>query len=199
MLPLDHAVELLDRALAYTRVALHRVTEADLSRRTPCADWDLGSLLAHMDDALDAFTEGAGGAVRMAYPVPARVRVASLQGKACALLAAWSRGVPAQVRIGERRLDTAVVVLAAALEVTVHGWDVDRALGGGRGIPEPLARALLPVAEALVDDSDRGVRFAAPRPLGPDAPAADRLLGFLGRDPQGQIPGNRRTGGVAAS
>ena len=48
MAPLDHAVELLDRALSYTRVTLHEVTDADLPRRTPCERWDLGQLLALM-------------------------------------------------------------------------------------------------------------------------------------------------------
>ena len=65
---LTGAIELLDRALGYTRVVLAGVPGADLDRRTPCRDWNLGQLLAHMDDALDAFTEAAGGAV----DVPAR-------------------------------------------------------------------------------------------------------------------------------
>ena len=52
-------------ALAYTRVILASVP-SDRSRwamPTPCAHWDLAALLAHMDDALDAFNEAAFGAV----------------------------------------------------------------------------------------------------------------------------------------
>jgi len=208
MAPLDHAVELLDRALSYTRVTLAEVTDADLSRPTPCEHWDLGQLLAHMEDALDAFAEGAEGEVDLDDRIPARVRVGNLQRKACALLAAWSREAPETVRIGEYDLDTPVVVLAAALEITAHGWDVGAALGVDRPVPERLAQGLLPVAQALVTDSDRGPQFGAPRPMPADAPHGVRLLGFLGRDAHprmgvtrsdGQINSNRSTGDAAAS
>ena len=63
------AVELLERSLAYTRVALAGVTEAQLANPTPCRDWTLRDLLAHMDDSLDAFAEAAGGSVALT-PTP---------------------------------------------------------------------------------------------------------------------------------
>jgi uncharacterized protein (TIGR03086 family) len=208
MTALGHAVELLDRALSYTRVTLSDVTDADLLRRTPCAAWDLGQLLAHMEDALDAFAEGAHGSVALQDRVPATVRVANLQRKACALLETWRGAAPDHVNIGEHSLDTPVVVLAAALEITVHGWDVGQAVGSDRRIPDSLARRLLPVAEALVADGDRGDLFGTPRPVPSNATDEERLLGFLGRDgrirarvtgPLGQIPRNRGTGDAAAS
>ena len=208
MAPLDHAVELLDRALSYTRVILSEVTDADLPRRTPCERWDLGQLLAHMDDALDAFTEGAHGAVDLDDRVPVRVRVDSLQHKACALLGAWSRETPAHVRIGGHHLETPVVALAAALEITVHGWDVGVALGARRPIPVELAHGLLPVAETLLGESGRGTQFGAPHLVPADAPADARLVGFLGRDAlprtgvtrsSRQISGNTGAGGATAS
>jgi len=208
MAPLDQAVELLDRALSYTRVTLHEVSDADLPRRTPCERWDLGQLLAHMDDALDALSEGAHGAVDLHPRVPVRVRVGSLQQKACALLAAWDQETPDHVTIGDQRLETPVVVRAAALEIAVHGWDVGLAIGADRPIPLELARGLLPVAESLLAESDRGSQFGAPRPVPADAPDDQRLLGFLGRDgaprigvtqSEGQIPGNTGTGEAAAS
>jgi uncharacterized protein (TIGR03086 family) len=205
---LDHAVELLDRALSYTQGTLHDVTDADLPRRTPCERWDLGQLLAHMEDALDAFAEGAHGSVDLHDRVPVTARVASLQEKACSLLAAWSQAPPERVRIGEHSLDTHVVALAAALEITIHGWDVAQAIGSDRRIPDDLAHWLLPVAEALVADADRGPMFGPPRPVPSDAHDDARLLGFLGRDgrhqgrvtgPEGQITGIRGTGDAAAS
>ena len=71
------AVELLERSLSYTRVALSGISDDELGRPTPCTRWDLRDLLAHMDDALDAFTEGATGAVigPVDAGAPAAVRV----------------------------------------------------------------------------------------------------------------------------
>lgn len=201
--PLDEAVELLDRTLAYTRGTLAGVTDADLRRPTPCDRWDLGQLLAHMEDALDAFTEGADGTVAVEVRVPARARVESLQRKACALLGAWGGRRPSAVRIGDQLVATEIVVAVAALEIAVHGWDVGQSTGRGNPLPVDLARRLLPVAYGFVAVGDRGGRFADPVARDPSDSAADRdLLAFLGRDrisPPGSIPGNHRTERRAAS
>lgn len=182
---LDVGVELLDRSLAYTRVALAHVEPTSLTRRTPCSHWDLGALLAHMDDALDAFLEAAGGSVSTdrslpqppLLPVPL---VGSLRDKACTLLGVWSqreRSGTWAVDVGGVPVDAAFVVGAAALEITVHGWDVATALGLDHPVPEALAGALLPLAG---DVAPLG-QFAAPLPVDPDADPGTRLLAAVGR------------------
>ena len=159
---LTGAVELLDRALGYTRVVLAGVPGADLDRRTPCRDWNLGQLLAHMDDALDAFTEAAGGAV----DVPARgwspLRVDRLQEKACALLGAWSgrrrtgverrwRG-PGQRPAGRRP--------PPSRSPSTGGTSAAPPPGRAR-IPEELAApAAAGGAPGGRTEDDRGIRFA---------------------------------------
>lgn len=182
MSALDASVELLDRSLAYTRGTLVDVTDDRLDRPTPCADWDLRRLLAHLEDALDAFTEAAGGAVDIVPRGPATTGVDVLREKACALIGAWTAAAPSAVSVGDAGLASPLLVGAAALEITVHGWDVGRATGGRARIPEDLARGLLPLAEVLIDEADRGVRFAAVRRVPGDAPYDVRLLAFLGRD-----------------
>lgn len=189
---LDDAVELLDRALAYTRVALADVTDEALARPTPCAAWTLGRLLAHMEDALDAFTEAAAGSVQIDPPGPASDRVGALREKACTLLGAWTRATPAEVVVGDRALDSGLLVSTAALEITVHGWDVSQATGRPARIPEALAAGLLRVARQVVDPADRGTRFDDPRPTSRGASHDTVLLAYLGRrltGPPGQIPG----------
>ncbi|MDF9716167.1 TIGR03086 family protein [Nocardioides sp. ChNu-153] len=185
-------VELLERALAWTCGQLARVRPEQLGAPTPCAGWDLAALLAHMEDALDAFAEAAAGFVvpvpdpRLeAHPVP---RVPLLQAKASALLGAWARPTPRAVRTGSVALPTAVLVAAAALEVAVHGWDVavalDPAPARRPALPAPLARDLLGVAGATVVAQDRPARFAPPVPPPFAASHGERLLCFLGRDPR---------------
>jgi uncharacterized protein (TIGR03086 family) len=188
---LDDAVELLERALGYTRVALADVTDEALGNRTPCAGWRLGRLLAHMEDALDAFIEAASGTVRVDPPRPTETRVDALREKACTLLGAWARAAPAEVQVAGVGLDSSVLVGTAALEITVHGWDVGQATGRGAAIPEDLARRLLEVAQEVVDDTDRRTRFRRSRPVSADATHEARLLAYLGRHltgPPGQIP-----------
>jgi uncharacterized protein (TIGR03086 family) len=183
-----HALELLERALGYTRVALSAVGP-DRSGPSPCAGWSLADLLDHMDDGLDAFLEAARGTVR----VPSRITVPetvdgrpgadldALQSKACQLLGVWSAPTPPIVVVGGRPVPSGLLVSAAALEIAVHGWDVGRATGAGHDLPEDLARALMPVAHEVVTPEDRPGRFAQPRLTPPDATSSQVLLGFLGR------------------
>jgi uncharacterized protein (TIGR03086 family) len=186
---LDGAVELLDRALAYTRVMLADVSSGDLGRPTPCVGWPLAQLLDHMEDALDAFTEAASGRVEV-EPVPETSgRVEALREKACALLGAWTAARPAhhpeqeQVGVGDVDVDAPLLVATAALEITLHGWDVGRATGRRAPIPADLARGLLPVARQVIMESDRGSRFAASRAAEASASYDERLLAWTGRDP----------------
>jgi len=174
------AVELLERSLGYTRVALAGVTEARLAAPTPCRNWTLRDLLAHMDDSLDAFTEAAGGSVALTG-APSAPRVMVLQQKACALMGLWSGPGPAGIRVGELDLATDLLVATAALEITVHGWDVAQATGERTPIPEELARQLLPIAHHTVTGIDRGVRFAEALPEPAGATSDVRLRAFLGR------------------
>jgi uncharacterized protein (TIGR03086 family) len=177
---LTGAVELLDRSLAWTRGGLALVTPDRLGDPTPCDRWDLAALLLHMDDALDAFTEAATGSVSL-VPTAGVPRLESIRAKACALLGWWCEHPPDDVRVGELPLPAGLLVGTAALEITVHGWDVHQSLGSGQRMPEALAEELLPVAALVVTEPDRPLRFAAARKVPAGAPASRRLLGHLGR------------------
>lgn len=185
---LDDPVGLLDRSIAYTCAQLATVTDDALDRQTPCAGWRLADLLAHMEDALDAFTEASGGRVTVPVSRIASAQVPAIHDirmKATALRAAWARPTPGDIVLetvsGRFDLNTPLLVATAALEVAVHGWDVGRATGSAVPLPEEHAAALLPIARAMVTPADRGVRFAAERPVAGDAAASVHLLAFLGR------------------
>lgn len=174
------AVLLLDASLAYTAEALGLAEDADPRTPTPCTGWLLADLLEHMDDALDTFVEAAAGRLR---PLPGSPgpRLESIRAKGCGLLATWRTGAPETVRLGDQAVPGALVAGTAALEITVHGWDLYTALGADHPVPEHLARALLPVARTVVAPRDRGRRFAPARQVPVDASDGQRLLGFLGR------------------
>ncbi|KQY57579.1 TIGR03086 family metal-binding protein [Nocardioides sp. Root140] len=175
-------VELLERAIGYARGALGAAATADPDSPTPCSEWRLGALLAHMSDSLDAFTEASSGLISIRPPSgddPTPVGV--LYDQACTLLGAWTSPAARTVRLGDRRLASGILLSAGALEIAVHAWDVARATRFDAPLPEGLATDLLPAAYALVDAADRGVRFAEALPVPDAAPASVRLLAFLGR------------------
>ena len=165
------AVELLERAVAYTRGTLAGVSSAALTNPTPCRAWDLSRLLDHMDDSLDAFTHASAGKVALA-PLPRPSRDAPvlerIHARACTLIGAWTRELSGpsltseSVRVGDRRLAGVTLVAAGSLEVAIHGWDVGQSTGRPVPLPDTLAAALLPVAHELVTPQDRPRRFAPP-------------------------------------
>jgi uncharacterized protein (TIGR03086 family) len=181
------SLELLERSIGYTRLALQQVTPAMLCLPTPCGPWRLGMLLEHMADSLDALTEAADlGHVALdvppgpASPVDA---VERLRVRACSLLGAWSRVArDDEVLVGDRPLASSALARAGALEVAVHGWDVSQATGSREPIPAALARDLLTWVDVLVTDADRPHRFDHPLD-GPTIGPSSRLLRRLGREP----------------
>lgn len=174
------AVELLDRSLAYTRGALAEVRPEHLDRTTPCRGWSLTLLLAHLDDGLDAYLQAATGRVSL-LPTPGLSPVEVIRGKACALLGWWLDHPPDEVGVGDVRMPSQTLVAAAALEITVHGWDLHATLGQPVDVPADLAGPLLTIAHVVVGDDDRQGCFPPPLPAGPDADGSQRLLAFLGR------------------
>src|SRR6266545_3410603 len=148
-------VALLERATGYTLGSLHLVTPAAMERPTPCRDWDLRALLAHMDDALVALQEavdlacvdldGSDGAGEVAGGLDP---VARLRDRACRLLGSWTGA------------DGSKPISIGGLEIAVHGWDVAQACGRRRPIPPSLASELLVIAPFLVSEADRPMRFA---------------------------------------
>jgi uncharacterized protein (TIGR03083 family) len=201
-------VALLERAVSYTLGQLQAVTPAALARPTPCRQWDLRALLAHMDDSLAAMQEAmelgnvdldpgpappspgdlaarvAGGPGGLAPGDPAAALVAGLRARGCRLLEALTGGNPDPVWIDGYPVPVRIVASAGAIDVAVHGWDVARACGRAGTIPGQLAGDMLRTAPLLVTGADRPWRFGPPVAVPPDASASDRLVGYLGRNPR---------------
>ena len=179
--------------MGYTLGGLVLVRPEDMAARTPCAAWDLRTLLLHMNHSLltlhQAVAAGhldlAAGDPEADYGDPAVDPVASLRNRACRMIGAWAGSDgPAEIAIADRRLAAGFVAATGAVEVAVHGWDVARACGQDRQLPPALAEELY----ELLPAARRRRRPAAPvRPrrstMPPTAVAGDRLLALLGRTP----------------
>jgi len=181
---LSGGVGLLERAIGYALGCLRLVTPAALSQPTPCRGWDLETLLHHMNDSLAALHEAVDSgqiAMEPSAGVPSADLVAVLKERACRLLGACVNGERERVSIADRELTGLIVTSAGALEIAVHGWDVARACGADRPIPDQLATRLMHLSLLFVPPQDRPGRFAPPVTPEKDAGASGELLAFLGR------------------
>lgn len=189
-LSLPLGLELLERAVAYTRGSLALVGPERYDAPTPCDRWRVRDLLVHMSDSLVALREaGATGRLGIeAYPDPTLPSTPSpdlldaIRSQACTLLGAWTRDSGSGlVLVAGSPLGASVIAGAGALEIAVHGWDLAQGCGSPRPLAADFAGELLQVAVQLVDDSDRPARFGPVRAAPPAASAPQRLLAFLGR------------------
>ncbi|HEY4850477.1 MAG TPA: maleylpyruvate isomerase family mycothiol-dependent enzyme [Streptosporangiaceae bacterium] len=189
-------------AIRYALGSLTCVKPGFLARPTPCATWDLATLLQHVNDSLAALHEGiATGSVSFTGSVsvtgsvslaPAAETaddpgglVATFRDRASHLLAAsaTARNQDGCIAIADRRLAGRIVTAVGAVEIAVHGWDVAEACRCRRPIPPALATGILKIIPLVVTDATRDARFAAPVTVSPRAGPGDRLIALLGRSP----------------
>lgn len=183
---LPRSVAVLDSAITWTHSCLQLARVNPLSLPTPCHDWDLGQLLAHMDESLMAIGEAADlGRVALGPQPPATGSgelVDRIVQRACRTRAAWQRRLTsAPVGVGDLALGRDTIALVSALEIAVHGWDVAAATGHRRPLPEDLAVRLYDVAQAVVTPDERSFRFAPAVAVPASEPFGVRLLAHLGR------------------
>ncbi|TDD31635.1 maleylpyruvate isomerase family mycothiol-dependent enzyme, partial [Actinomadura sp. KC06] len=159
--PLDGG--LMERAIGFALTSVQAVTPDMMSRRTPCASWDLEMLLLHLRDSLAALHDGIRlGRVAMLpeAPAPDDDPVSAVRVRAVRLLRASCS--PERVEIGDRRLGGDLMIAVGALEVAVHGWDIAQASGRASPIPAALADELLRICPLVVPESPRRPLFADP-------------------------------------
>jgi uncharacterized protein (TIGR03086 family) len=182
-------------AVRSSRPVLVAVRPEQLDDPTPCASWRIRDLINHMVRAPD-FAATVARTHDFANHRGEDVDHASGDYLA-AYDAATSRALDAfrsegafegSVKMPFGELPAPAVVTIATGDAFVHGWDLAKATGQAAGALDPvLAEKLLAEVVPLVPDDFRGADGAAP--FGPrvevseDAPTADKLAGFLGRQP----------------
>ena len=197
MRPLSGATGLLAGAISYALGVCALIGPGEMALPTPCAEWDLGMLLAHLGQSMADLETGlrTGGLVLDYPPDPgAGDPVELIRDRAAELLwaARGSSGSGRFVAVGGLPMPAGLVACTGAVEIAVHGWDVSAARGrAGRGVVQPipaaLASRLLELCPLLV--AGREGLFAVPVEVPARASPGDRLVGYLGRAPLG--PGGR--------
>lgn len=184
------------RAVRASMDVVEAITALDLGRPTPCAEWTLGGLLAHMTVQHKGFAAAAAGlgadldlwkiAAPSQDPVADYVIAAELVIAAFAEPGAQDRGFALPEIMPGMEFPGRQAMSFHFIDYVVHGWDVARALGQPYALDDDLVEAALPVAEAVPDGERRLRPGAAFRPglAAPDgASAMDRVLTLLGRSP----------------
>jgi uncharacterized protein (TIGR03086 family) len=167
--------------LTACRAVLRRLTEDDLSRPTPCAEYVVAGVGQHVVRSMVLLASVAGQQI----DEPAAGRLEDrVTVTAEAALAAWRRrGLGGTVAVGRSSLPASLAVEIIPLELLVHGWDIARATGDDIDVPPEVAGYVLGRARELITEDKRGRSFAAEVPAGPRATVLGQLIAFTGRVP----------------
>lgn len=188
-------VSLDARAVRASVQVVSQVGTADLTRPTPCMDWTLAELLAHMTAQHHGFAAAAAGRgadlVHWQTGAPVADPVGEYAAAAERVLTAFAApGGPAREFVlpqisADLRFPAAEAIGFHFVDYVAHGWDVARALGRGYDLEPDVLAAALPIAWAVPDGERRrrpGAAFA-PRVATTGSGVLDQIVALLGRRP----------------
>ncbi|GAB3684115.1 TIGR03086 family metal-binding protein [Saccharopolyspora tripterygii] len=154
---------------------LSTVTDDQLDLPTPCSEYDVGEVIAHVDEAAQGFT-----ALASARPGPGDARSHVLElGRAWSSPAAWG----GETAAGGVLLRNEVWGRIALTEVVVHGWDLAQATGTPLHLTDDTLRACWAHVRVFVPSAPLPELWGPPVEVADDAPLLDRIVAMTGRDP----------------
>ncbi|WP_236735453.1 TIGR03086 family metal-binding protein [Mycolicibacterium peregrinum] len=179
--------------------AVDAVRASDLDRPTPCAEWTLADLLAHMTVQHHGFAAAARGngadeAVWKVETVADAVRadpVGTYAAAAHDVLDAFAADSVTESTFAlpefgpDATFPGALAIGFHFVDYAVHGWDVAAVLGAAYELPDDVVAALLPLVMAIPDGD---LRDSAASPFdravnGSAATDFEKVLAHLGRRP----------------
>lgn len=164
---------------------LGAVGDDQLDDPTPCAEWTVRDLLAHV-------VAGNHRVAGSAAPAPeelARLDAAGLRAAVVAsATAAQERfaapdGLTRMLPMPFGEVPGSVVIGLRTTDLLTHAWDLAAATGQPTDMEPELAEQLLALSRERIQPAFRGPGkpFAEEQPCDDGLPAADRLAAFLGR------------------
>jgi uncharacterized protein (TIGR03086 family) len=185
------ALDLNRGALAAALEAVAQVTPHDLHRPTPCAGWDVESLLRHMTGQHRGFATSARGArpqrqdfapAQDADPI-AGYRAASGQVER-AFSGLGSSAVLWLPELSEERPFPAPLAVGFhTIDYVIHAWDVARSVGYHLRVPNAVVEPALALARSLPAPRGPGAPFLAEVETRAGMDSLEELLAWSGRNP----------------
>jgi len=162
---------------------VYGIATNDLSKQTPCREFDVAALTDHLLNSVTQIGKAAGA------ELPARDSADSVERQIIAAarpaLDAWHRrGLGGTVPFGPREAPAGYLAGIFSLEFLVHAWDYAVATGRPISAPDALSEYVMGLAQRVITPDTRGsAGFDDPVDVPEGASPLDRLLALTGRRP----------------
>lgn len=169
-----------DATLAVCQNVLRGITDTDLTRNTPCTEFNVGQLADHLIGSMVGLGAMAGGLITPPDSGSVEDRVASASQQA---LEAWQRrGLAGTVSAGRLEMPAEIAANILSIEFLVHAWDFATATGQKVTVSDEVTGYVLELAKQVIGPQQRSDgSFAGAFEVGPDADVLERLIAFSGR------------------
>ncbi|MCP2324162.1 uncharacterized protein (TIGR03086 family) [Hamadaea flava] len=180
-----HLAAVIDK----TTTLLAGIQPAQRALPTPCPDYDVAALTDHLVGWLSMFAARAAGADYhddpSAYRCGADPAVEFATVGRQAVMAFESGAADRPLRMTSSELPGTAVLGMMLIEYVGHGWDLAVATGQPVPYTESEAQAALDAARGMLLPAYRGPggTFGYEVDVSADASAVDRLVAFIGRNP----------------
>lgn len=174
-----------EASLAVLQHVLHPIAADDLSKQTPCREFDIAGLTDHLLNSITVIGGAAGAESPDRDPADSVER--QVIAAARPALDAWHRrGLDGTVKFGDSEAPARVMAGILSVEFLVHAWDYASALGAAVDAPDSLTDYVMELAQGVITPQGRSTAgFDAPVDVPADAGALDKLLAYTGRNPTG--------------
>jgi uncharacterized protein (TIGR03086 family) len=172
-----------EATLQVLQQVVHGIATDDLTKQTPCREFDVAGLTDHLLNSVTQIGKAAGA------ELPARDSTDSVERQIIAAarpaLDAWHRrGLGGTVPFGPREAPAGYLAGIFSLEFLVHAWDYAVATGHPISAPDALSEYVMGLAQRVITPETRGsAGFDDSVDVPEGASAMDRLVAFTGRVP----------------
>jgi len=179
---------LLDRARDHALPVIASINDEDLTRPTPCADYDVRALLDHLLHVVVEFQKLAVKQDADFSHTPScpdwRTRFPAETAK---LVEAWGQPGADEGIAGNMQLPARTVGGLALLDLTIHASDLAKATGQTFSPDPEVFAEVANLVEQMGPTAIEWNVFKAPVEAPADASELDKLLARTGRDPHWNV------------
>ena len=166
---------------------IQQISDDQWSAPTPCDGWNVADVVTHLCGPMAAIsTMAATGQGAAPEPIETDDPIGLWNSTRDDVLESLHRpGATSQVGefwFGESSIDD--ILAFAVWDQLGHAWDLAVATGQGVEVDPAIAEAAIEVISANADMLREGGMMAAEVEVASDAPAMDRFIGLIGRNPQ---------------
>ncbi|AXH37379.1 TIGR03086 family protein [Humibacter sp. BT305] len=174
---------------AHREFATRLAAVTDWSAPTPDTEWDVAALVCHVIEEQQWVPWLLSGLTTK----QARSRLDRVEDDlrmewhrySLAATTAWRDAQPgSRVNLSYDTVDVIDYLKEQVADVTIHSWDLARAVGASEELDEDLVAAVWTVFEPQRDTLEASGLYASPVAVPDDAPLLVRLLAVTGRDPR---------------